>query len=336
MPYKNYPQSLSDIPEATAQESYILADYAEMLCVADQDEKYDADALRSRIQNAMLDEESFSDDPDSDGDLAESSGHPVPVELSQTRQSNIRDRAQRAFGCIEHRADALKNLYPFQYGQRHISLNPSLDNMQKLYLQLLYSSNLAYVSDFQHQLTNDFEKISLAAMKCMLPQWAEAHIFGKGSHQGQRYVGNTYSKMKKLAEDTRTQLRVREDEYSSRSTGDDGLDIVAWLPLPDALPIIPVYFAQCSCHHSNWIAKQSSAGDGRWRSKLSSNVPFQAFSFSPTCFRNGYSWARESEISTILIDRVRLLRLLEKEPKLLPTLEASCIADELRGEKMRF
>jgi hypothetical protein len=71
-----------------------------------------------------------------------------------------------------------------------------------------------------------------------------------------------------------------------------------------------VFFAQATCQ-DNWVNKQAEPSFDRWRRVLEFTVPNIAGLVIPFCFRRADgSWEMKSEVTTVLIDRVRLMWLM--------------------------
>jgi len=147
-----------------------------------------------------------------------------------------------------------------------------------------------------------------------------------------RYRGNTWTKLNQLATDLNDRVIALEDEFIPTTTGDEGLDIVGWMKIDD-LPGIFVLFCQCACTEE-WVNKQHSVGFESWRQKLRLVVTNSSLTCIPFCYRstNG-GWHINRKIHTIVIDRVRLITLLETGYEELRQLESYEIIQRILSEK---
>jgi hypothetical protein len=116
-----------------------------------------------------------------------------------------------------------------------------------------------------------------------------------------------------LAKDLRTPITAEEDEFSEQDMGDNGLDLVAWLPLPDKSKGLPMAFAQCACGASNWKMKQGEATEQRWGQTLFLSAPISNWTFIPFCYHNPQGiWETPHHVQKgVLVDRLRLCYLIE-------------------------
>lgn len=156
------------------------------------------------------------------------------------------------FSIIEEREIVYGDTYPFIYYKEKIKLKPELNDIQKLYLYLLISSNLNNFGSLTDILTSEFETISKEALQSYLPTFL-VEEFGKNSE----YSGNTVGKIKALAAKlnigfNQTQL----NNISKNASQEKGLDVIAWAPFEDTLASMVIILAQCACG-KDWIKKKS-------------------------------------------------------------------------------
>ena len=109
-----------------------------------------------------------------------------------------------------------------------------------------------------------------------------------------------------------------EKEYSPNDTGDNGLDVVGWLPINDTARGMLLVFGQCACTAEDWARKQSSSSASHWRETIQFQVPPTNIAFIPFCFRrNTGEWHKNRLIDeSLLIDRLRFILLLPEMQRL--------------------
>ena len=169
--------------------------------------------------------------------------------------------------------------------------------------------------------------MSKEALKGMLPASARVHLFHPRHHE---YSGNFWARLNVLAEDIRETVIAKEHEFSKYSTGEKGLDVVAWVPLGDELPSLLILFGQCACT-LKWVSKQHDSSFDSWNGKLTFTAPLNNIAFIPFCFRrpNG-DWYNKSDIGrSILIDRLRLVNLLRERYSIIQSLPLYSVVDRV-------
>ncbi|MDQ6890731.1 MAG: hypothetical protein M3Z56_10700, partial [Bacteroidota bacterium] len=207
---------------------------------------------------------------------------------------------------------------------------------QKLYLYLLLCSNLYLFDEATRiKLTSSFEMVSFNAFKNILPEQAEAHVFGANplNKEGKFKDGSLWQKINKLSSEVNEILdpRINESNYK-RNTGDGGLDLVGWIPTGDSLPSSIIYFAQCACTEENWKSKQHDASHETWSQKIIFKNYTNNNIFIPFCFRQSDgTWFKIEDIRlSFLIDRKRLLHYyLQRQNISFNTLPAYQIVEEI-------
>jgi hypothetical protein len=114
-------------------------------------------------------------------------------------------------------------------------------------------------------------------------------------------------------------VKAKKEDFSPQDVGDEGLDLIAFHSFGDAASNIPITFAQCGCTPT-WKTKQHSSGVGAWNNVLAFDAPPQNMMFIPYCLRESSGrWHRQHEVGqVVLIDRLRLVRLLKTHPKKKP------------------
>ena len=295
---------LESPPRVGKYETHIWADYIELLCLANEDREFSkADAL-DRIRERI-------------NDLGEGAEDLLPSAESSPAEENDKwsELVDVWFEHLQYRKRAFEAFYPFSFspdGEALIAEGP-LTLGHKFYIFLLLSSNLRHVEKpVETPLTSNFEFLSSEAMRKLLPEQAEVHLFRANSEHTSKYQGNLLNRIRALAKDLREQVKISGAAHSPYNVGDKGLDVVGWVPFDDSAPGLPILFAQCACT-PQWVQKQYSSSFSAWNTTMSFVCPPANIAFIPYCFRSSEGrWHKEgSDISfTLIIDRQRLIYLL--------------------------
>lgn len=98
--------------------------------------------------------------------------------------------------------------------------------------------------------------------------------------------------------------------------------IVSFLKLDEASHI-PVALAQCTCSYDEWINKQESINSDTWRTRIDPIAPFWRYMYVPFyCHNASGKFEQLTDIHTCLIDRQRILCLLDLHHELFEQLES--------------
>lgn len=279
-------------------ELHLWADYAELLCLFNQD--------------GVLSKSDFEDTIEDGVDLGETEYVEDNPDLSVAENNDtFSQRTDDIFRNLAYRQETFKDFYPFYldtYGQ--IASKPETSPQTRFYIFLLMASNLGRLKSID-KITNSFEVVCAEALCRVLPKDAEVHIFGP--RHGGRYTGNAWKKVGALAADLGETVNARESDFDPRSTGDEGLDIVAWIPTGDDNSGKLLLFAQCACG-LGWKVKQSSTDPKKWSQIMTLKSPPSSLSFIPFQYRNADgTWYVSKDITTLLFDRQRLVHALRSD-----------------------
>jgi hypothetical protein len=295
-------------------DSHTWVDYIELMCMLSPDQEVSTYDVSERFRRGSdLGEGAAAEAWDSEepekGDGDAGSG----PEASDKEQLRVED----LFAHLRYREEAFGAAYPFRLSEDGDTLfvKNRLTLRQKLYLSLLLSANTAYVTRGASKLTSSFEIISSLALKELLPPYAEVYVFGSNSSgRHSRYRGNVLEKVRKLAEDLNEKIDLEEGDLPPTSSGDEGLDLVGWVPWSDAAPGRLLIFGQCACT-GNWVMKQHSSSAQAWNRKIRFTARPANIAFIPLCFRRpDGSWHKPGDIhESIVIDRLRLIYLLRDQ-----------------------
>ncbi len=299
-----YPNMLRNLdkPPTPLSSAYLQADFIEMLCLAQPERTVDIHDVHFRFkQGAELDRDSE---------------YETLSQIDAEKFDRQHTRILEWFHYIASRGEIFRELYPFYFDKstQRVVLKKNLTNIHKLYLYLLMASSLRCFNptDF-NVIGNTFEMISALALKQYFGDQSRVHVFAAGSSS--QYTGNKYAKIKRLAQDLRDELLILCDTFARTDTGDEGLDIVGWLPPTDSISGMIIVFGQCACTE-DWEEKQSSSAFNKWSQLIRFTArPVNAI-FIPFCFRDtSGGWYKRHRIhDAILIDRLRIVQLLESYP----------------------
>lgn len=301
-----------------SRQKHTWADYLELLCLTDPDgitSKADlVDRIRERVDLGESEDSDEVDEDDRDS---------VNFKGLGTRQRNDQQRelVDNLFRHAQFRAGSFQEGYPFELTPSGTKLTrrPVMTRRRRFYIYMLLASSLRYVSqDSRHLLTSSFERVSRRALARYLPPSARVYNFGT-AHTSSRYRGRLWEKIGRLADDLTEKVIADEDEFDPTDTGDNGLDVVAWIPAGDRLGRRLVVFGQCACTEQ-WRAKQATATQDHWASVMSIRSPLAPVIFVPFCFRSpAGDWYRQRWISrgNIMIDRLRFFHLMKDDAQAL-------------------
>jgi len=271
------------------------------------------DALLGVSDEEIIDGES-PDEPTWDADLDEGGAELTggPLADSYTR------RVDDIWRHLRYREAAFGDKWPFAMDRttRALTLKSALTDTQQVYVFFLLCSSLRYEpKPIANSLTTAFERVAYQAFRVAFPEW-EVHIFGTSAPSGTRYsVGQLWERLTLLSEDLRCRVLIEKESISEQNTGDNGLDLVAWLPLPDKSKGLPMAFAQCACGASDWRMKQSEVSEERWGQILGLASPISNWTIIPFCYHNPQGvWETPHHVNKgVLIDRLRLFELLKSK-----------------------
>lgn len=288
------------------------ADWAEVLCLTSgglsiPDLASEVEARKDTLHTEL------DDEVEPDNRSAEELKNPFtsPDQFSDA----VARRANDTFALIATRSVAYGEAYPFELDSagRRLSLRSSrMDRL--IYLYLLACAGLRYVPSKADQtlFSTRFEWLSLDAFRSHMPAAAEVHLFGDNPVAGSRYTGQIADKIRQLGQDIREEIRVDlAAEFPPPGSGDNGLDLVSWLPMGDAAPGVLSAFGQCAAT-PKWVEKQHSSSADAWESIFGFTVRPTNVCVIPYDFRklDGDWYAKHSLHGAFLLDRRRLMATL--------------------------
>lgn len=308
-------ESRFDIPKGFPQfDVHHWADWVELCCVENLDGSVTRKDAERRVQLARSLQADKLEDARSSEEMVGDALEPDPEGGDILERDAISEKVAVWFEHLAARAEFFGNAYPFTVSEERERLDMSahLSDPQRLYICLLMMANLHYFSEIEAVLTSDFEQVCREALRHFLPAAAEVHVFGKGKAASLRYSGKVWERLRTLAEDLRGEFVARPEDFPSTSTGDGGLDLVAWVPLADPAPGRFAMFGQCACT-TDWRNKQYTSDPRNWcEGKMHLQcAPVNAV-FTPFYPRKlDGKWHRPQDFGRYLhLDRLRLANIL--------------------------
>lgn len=246
------------------------------------------------------------------------------LQRGETEHSSKYDKLAAVIGnyyeIIKYRNSTHPNYYPFNIEDGEcISLKENLTEKHLHYIFLLLCSNICFMDKSSMQkITHVFEKYCHPLMKILVPMDAQTELFGT-TRDVSLFSGNLRTRIEQLANCLGAQTTKTMDtdkKYDRINAGDAGLDIVSFLKLDDASHI-PLALGQCTCSYDEWINKQESINRDTWRARIDPLAPFWRYMYVPFfCHNASGRFEQPTEIHTCLIDRQRILNLLDSHNEL--------------------
>lgn len=307
----------------------VWADYIELLVLLQTDRKLSVESIKDRlidenggdvkkalkqlnpvankVRTPLIDkiaEDQFEDDSDPED------------------EQRIKTALLGVIDYIKSRKSIVYNYYPFEIDNKYsVSVIANLTNKHKIYLILLLSSLIRIFNrqgGYSYRITHLFERLCEQPFIVLTPQLAVREFFGAGgpaSEDPNQRNGTFYQKVSRLAQSLSLHLHPNFTEAAAgvHNVGDGGLDWVSYMPFADNLHTMPTFFAQCACGN-DWEDKLFDANKAKWHQFILFNYDYKLYHFIPKSFRGlNNEWKNNIAIhSAILIDRFRLIELLEK------------------------
>lgn len=224
--------------------------------------------------------------------------------------------SEEVFLHLQYRQVAFGDWYPFTAEADVLTPNLPLSDKTKLYVSLLVYSRLKMVSNSNRSIfAAKFEALSVEAVKGLFPNW-DVYRFGKGGADRAVFGNKLSAAIRVLA----TKLKDTVDEtyiaeIDARDTGDAGIDIVAVNELADIARGVPAFFGQCAAQQLTWPEKKFEAS----AKSIGQYIHFfhdpGTMLIIPVFYRNpDGKWVKSDGWNSILIDRLRLIKLLDTLP----------------------
>ncbi len=296
-----------EIGQIHKNHSWLGADLVELLVAIDYTgrnklHKNDLQEVNNRAATS-------SDEIDEELHSAEQIHQAQTIDLTEQHCEDI-------WGQLEFRQGYLGDSYPFIVHGDFIENKDKTNGINNIYKFLLATSRLRSFpisGGIRQRWAKYFAEISRYALSSMLPDGSVCKVFDANSSDRKNYYGTDLREAAKiLARDIRATL-FREEEISS--SGDLGIDLVGHLPFNDSSQPIPVWIGQCGAQEKGWPDKILEAHPTAQRAHFHTLAEWSATMFTPVCYRqsNGDWPYSKSTSGIILIDRLRMIELLEKK-----------------------
>jgi hypothetical protein len=293
-------------------DSHHYADWIE-LCVlrSGEGEFSRADAIQRLLETYEVDGPP-DDDVELDAEL---------IEAVAPGQSATQARANRhvedAIRQIERRVQDFAAAYPFVLSaDRDVITKRRSSKERSTYIALLLASSKKWISGANSDIEQTFEVFTANAVTQWLGGGFVVHGCGTAAAAGTRYERQPMpQKLRKLSEDLRAPVAPDGgNHFRAGDSGDGGLDVVAWKsPIDQANGNLAVFVQATTA--ARFDGKWGDVQDSKWRQRLamkSAAVPVLAVPFA---FRDtAGGWYMPAEIQSVLLDRLRLVRLIGKDP----------------------
>ena len=310
--------------DITQADLHVWVDYAELCCLVSAD--------RALSLSDLVDDISDSDDIQV---LEWESEDTSPSVAGGDIETLLTSKAEDIFVHVSHRKSALtEEAYPFFLSddgrEFRCIANDEFNAKHRFYLFMLLAACSKYVATAKRPTVwAAFEKFSNVVFAEMLPRRAEVRSFGKSISGIPHYTGNIEAKIEALAKDLNAVPGAYVSEFPKHSTGDGGLDHVGWLPTGDTSAGLFIAFGGSACGR-DWAVKQASSGGERWIKNLQLRATPVNICFIPYYERDDRgNWTNTNYIESVLMDRRRILHILdESDEDALPS-EARALVEEV-------
>lgn len=311
----DYLKKLKILPNCNKEDLYKWADYIELKCLANKDNSYST--------NEFIDDARPRTEDLGEGDFEDTEQDKIKGTSRAEKNDKWETLAKEAYKMISLRRKIFGSYYPFSTSDNNLSIQfqEKLTINHRIYLFLLFSSNLQYTIKFKKEFTSSFEVFSKQVLKKFLPNNSIIKIFGSSNTENDDddiiTDSKFWDKLKFLEKFLDEKLVIEEKDIGKYNKGDGGLDIVAKVLTGDLNSHFPVAFGQCACSPNEWINKQSTIKADVWRQKITLKTIPQYYIFIPQSFRDtSGNWFDKTKIhETIIIDRQRLINNYKSKKK---------------------
>ena len=250
--------------------------------------------------------------------LSQRGGHDLLADLdvgvdSATKGERFQALSEEAFRHFRYRKLSFGCWYPFEIDGDVLVPTSEITGRHKIYAALSAFSRMKMFSGTdQNRYAAEFERLCVEAVSGFAKDWEVVH-FGKGGKDRPVFGKKLKDALRALARKLREETVESEiGRLAETNTGDGGIDIVIYRQWSDAARAVPCYFAQCAARQTGWPEKRLEA------SALNLEKYFNFFHkpgnilFIPLCFRDvDGTWVNSGGHQTILVDRQRLIELLD-------------------------
>ncbi len=327
--YKNYLDGLKSSTNLDERDVNAWCDLIELLCYTNDDKLIFREDIERElekfvdggIQLAALSEISVQMGYDIDDTHIFSNQGNVDWGSDESAKNDLLSQITNIwFSHLQLRQKEFGDYYPFQIKNDNSEISCKrfyrLNKKNKLYLYFLLTSKRNGLEKAQQtRLELDFEPIAFEAFKSLLPLNGEAHLMGKGSYTSPQFRKNKYNKFKFLSDILKVKMKVTENYFSPKDSGENGIDFIGWLSFDDELPNNMIFAGQATCMDS-WSEKEYDSSINRGFAPILDASKIGAYInslFIPFHFKVGNNWAYPTKVEArqyILFDRFRILNAI--------------------------
>ena len=294
------------VGEVPHTKPFQFADLAELMILVQLSGQVSKADLDSLINTGNLDSDPDGDRPEDD----------------QLRAQQAHDRSSEdCFKQLDYRQGALDHAYPFSLEDALLTARANISDAGYIYLFLLICSRLGSFSGdvgFHQECAKTFTEVSAVALRASLNGSADVYIFDAGSNdRAVHFHTDLRQALRRLA--TKLNATPIEDLIDQQTAaGDGGLDLVAINRLGDTAKGVLAYFGQCAAQMKGWPKKTLEAK--RTTSFFSMGHDASNLLYTPVMYRKSTGrWVNDLHShECIIMDRVRILRALQKEAVEMP------------------
>lgn len=232
--FSDFSLELGTVP--TRNLIYLYADYVELVSLLSNQNYVSSSDILDRFKDEGIIRQQKADDEQS---------------IANDEDERFVDSIYR---LLIERSQLFGEDYPFEIESVDKIKLKNTDNISarnKIYVYMLLSSSLNIFSEFQPELTTEFEILCTQVLTNFLPENAIVKSFGKSS----QYNGTAVQKIQALAKDMK--IRIDEEgfnEISHKGNQEKGLDLIGWIPFDDNVSNFLSILAQCACG-KEWYKK---------------------------------------------------------------------------------
>lgn len=297
---------------------HLLADLAELILVV----KYDGtdELSKVRLESLVKEIPSSAEEIDEEESESEAAGQ-YAEELAECHLEDC-------WAQLEYRQAVFDDFYPFVVEGDILRWKPgTIATSSKLYIFLLICARLrSFPRGVRQMAARRFVDVSSEAMRQLVGSGCIVRIFDANSQDRRDHYST----------DLRTALNILADQLAAHSvhqatidgvssSGDEGLDLVAVRNFADTASGSYAIFGQCAARETEWPDKTLEAHPINFEGFFTLlNKPENAV-FIPVCYRKADGkWVDSSKVcGCLLLDRLRILKLIKSEMEKIPGIVAS-------------
>ena len=210
---------------------------------------------------------------------------------------------------VSSRSRMLSTSYPVRRDGRGFSRTGRWENFLPYSFLLLVSLNQAYAEmTFSGGTANKPAELFEDVTSVALGRYIRGEAFRLGAPRRRPVPGGFPEAVKFAAATLNEDFQYGGLEW--QQSGDDGVDVIAWLPFQDKRPSQLILLAQCAIG-TDWRGKRSELELAVWRYHIRwHSEPIKVFAV-PFHHEPGGSWRETAARGGIILDRIRLVSLLQ-------------------------